>query len=595
MGIEEAVEKLSKSKILGCDTETTGLKFLDDTLLMLQIFDGTDNYVIDCRSIDILPLNKIFESKEIIKIFHNAKFDIKFLRANGINIENVYDTMLVEKIIHCGKINFKVALKSLMHRYFGIEMEKETRNTFINHKGDFTKAQVIYGLDDTVKLLEIRNLQLDQVKELQLEAVVKLENSVTIVFADIEFNGLYLDKPTWEAASIQVEKDIDMIFEELEEELHKDFPQYRDNQVDMFGGGRLNTINWDSPTQVLKLMQNFEPGLDSAGGPALQPIKDKHPIISKYVEYKEKTKLFNSYGLDFYKYLQSDGKVHTNFDQILNTGRVSSRGPNMQQIPANNTYRNAFGTGDPDYVYVSSDFSAQELCIIAVGSQDPVWLKVLSEGGDLHGVCAAEVMGHQWIVLGKTNEERKNTPEGHKLRTHIKIVNFGLAYGMSAYSLSKSLRITEGEAKDLIAKYYKAFPKIQGFLKRLGDYGKKHGNIRTYAPFRRIRHFDNWQGPSTPRSDMAKIMRASMNTPIQGSGADMCKLSLIMLFNVIKENNYPVQIVLTVHDEINCICKREFAKEFSHILTATMEKAATYIVGEGLLKCDATISEKWEK
>ena len=266
----------------------------------------------------------------------------------------------------------------------------------------------------------------------------------------------------------------------------------------------------------------------------------------------------------------------------------------MQQIPADNAFRNAFVPANKDWVFVSSDFSAQELCIIAFGSQDPVWLEVLKSGGDLHGTCAELIFGETWTKLGKNNNERKETKEGKKLRTHVKTLNFGLAYGMGAFSLSKQLDISEDDAEKLIDKYFKTFPKIKGFLESIGQYGANNGHIRTYKPFRRIRHFEFWKGSNTDKKDMAKIIRASKNTPIQGTGADMTKLALVLLRRKIKNLDW-CKIVLTVHDEINCICRKDKAEEFSKLLTSTMERAAEHIVGKGLLRCDAEISREWKK
>ena len=592
--LQECSNNLANSDIISVDTETTGLDFLSDTLLMLQIYDGKDSYVIECRGLDLSPLKAVLESKNIVKLFHNAKFDYKFLRSAGIRCERVQDTMLQSKVIHTGLRNVRHSLKDVAKRRLDKEYEKTTRSTFINHKGPFTKEQVVYGIQDVEDLIEINRLQWEEIDKLDLAKAAKLENNVVLAFADIEFNGIYLDKTAWERIAKDVKKDVDALFEEMENMLYDEFPEYREMQTDLFGGGRANTLNWNSPKEVLAFMKKFDSSLDGVGGPVLKPIANKHPIIAKYVEYKEKTKLYNAYGPDFYKYIKADGKIHTNFDQILETGRVSSRGPNMQQIPADNTYRNAFIPKEDDWVFVSSDFSAQELCIIAFGSQDPVWLKVLREGGDLHGTCAELVFGQEWTKLGANNDERKNTPEGKKLRTHIKVVNFGLAYGMAAFSLAGSLGISEKEAKALIAKYYKTFPKIKGFLEKLGKYGKKHGNIRTYNPFRRMRRFMYWDGDNTSKSDMAKIERASKNTPIQGSGADMTKLALVMLREVFKDEPR-VRIVMTVHDQIDMVVHEGYAEKASEILSGTMEKAAEFIVGQGLLKSDSQISKQWEK
>ena len=591
--IEEMATMLDGSPILGIDTETTGLDFIDDQLLMVQIYNGEHNFVVDARTVHWEPhLKPFLEDKEVIKIAHNMKFDYKWFLKHECRIENAYDTMLAEKVIHGGKKGLRFGLKNLMYLYFDIEMSKETRNTFVGHRGDFTRAQVVYGLGDTEKLLKIRELQMEQVNELGLRNVVNLENNAVLAFADIEYNGLFLDKDAWETAAKEVKTQIDTLFGEVEDILYDDFPEYRENQIDMFGGGRLCTLNWKSPKQVLAFMQKIDHTLESVGAPALKPITYKHRIIEKYVSYKEKSKLYNAYGPDFYKYLKSDGKVHTSFDQILDTGRVSSRGPNMQQIPADNTYRNAFIPKDKDWLYVSSDFSAQELCIIAYGSKDPVWLSVLRKGGDLHSTCAELIFGTQWTSLGPNPKE---TPEGKKLRTHVKTINFGLAYGMGAFSLSNQLGITENEAKTLIKKYYATFPKIKGFLESLAKYGREHGSIRTFAPFRRIRSFDHWDKDDTPRAEMAKIERASKNTPIQGTGADMTKYALVKIRKLIHERQLPVKMVLTVHDEINTIVHKDYAEEWAQLLSKTMEESAEVILGPGLLKSEADITAKWQK
>ena len=137
------------------------------------------------------------------------------------------------------------------------------------------------------------------------------------------------------------------------------------------------------------------PELEDVNGKKLNKHRYKHKLIDEYIRYKERTKLANAYGTKFFNYVNCDGKVHTNFSQILDTGRVSSSKPNMQQIPSDNTFRNCFVT-EPGWVFVSSDYSSQELNVIAYGSQDPVWLDALERGLDLHGVCADLVFEDKW-------------------------------------------------------------------------------------------------------------------------------------------------------------------------------------------------------
>jgi len=327
-------------------------------------------------------------------------------------------------------------------------------------------------------------------------------------------------------------------------------------------------------------------------------------FIDKYVKYKEKMKLATSYGIDFFKFIAGDGKIHTNFNQILDTGRVASSKPNMQQIPANNKFRNCF-IAPEGYCFVSSDYSSQELNVIAFGSKDPVWIDALQKGQDLHSVCAELVYGAQWNDVAEDScnflktRGKCNCPKHMTLRTNVKTINFGLAYGMGSNKLANTLDINTQEAEDLIIKYFEAFPKIGGFLNMLGNYGKKYGYIKTFPPYSRRRWFSNWYPRiHTDRSaafELGNIERASKNTPIQGASADMTKKALILMRSHIKEFNLPVKLVMTVHDQIDSICTIDYAPDWVRLMTELMENAALEIVTNGLLKADTNISKSWEK
>ncbi len=170
---------------------------------------------------------------------------------------------------------------------------------------------------------------------------------------------------------------------------------------------------------------------------------------------------------------------------------------------------------------------------------------------------------------------------------------------MGPKKLAETINSDIKEAKDLITKYFKAFPKIKIFLDTLGDSGKRTGMIRTFPPFSRVRWFDNWTPKMYNNKDsfmeLGSIERASKNTPIQGSSADMTKLALVYLYKTIKENNYPVKIVMTVHDQIDTICPEEFSEEWRVIMTEQMNKAANVIIPNGLLKSETSITKRWSK
>ncbi len=597
--IQECKAYCESKTVLGVDTETEGFDFTCKKLIMFQIGDRERQYVIDTRDVDIEPLREVLESNKIVKVLHNAKFDYKFIkRWAGISMEEMYDTFLAERVINCGKQDYGYSLARCVERYLGLTLDKETRNKFVGLKGQpFTVDQIQYGANDVVYLLDIREKQLVKIHSLELHNVASLENKVVKVFSEIEYEGLMIDEDKWTAMA---EDNVKLAFEQelkLDDMVlaHPLLTKYRvPVQVDMFAPMdevRKTHINWGSPSQTLALFQNLVPNLEDVNGKKLNKHRYKHKLIDEYIRYKERTKLANAYGTKFFNYVNCDGKVHTNFSQILDTGRVSSSKPNMQQIPSDNTFRNCFVT-ESGWVFVSSDYSSQELNVIAYGSQDPVWLDALERGLDLHGVCADLVFEDKW--------RSADADEKKRLRTQIKAINFGLAYGMGPFKLADTLQISKGEAEALIEKYFTEFPNIRDFLTKLGTFGTRNGYIRTFKPFKRRRWFDTWYpkiwDDRSKLQEFGSIERASKNTPIQGSSADMTKLALIYIFDEIQNNwKGDVKIVMTVHDQIDTVCKQEIAESWAVKMTELMEKAAIKIIPNGLLKADTNISATWEK
>lgn len=613
--IEEAVEYLLTKQVLGVDTETEGFDFTCKKLLMLQIGDSTRQYVIDCRDLtyhDQVQLNRVLNNEDIVKIFHNAKFDYKFIKHYlKIDTINIHDTYLCEKVLHCGKTDYGFGLAKLVKRYLGKELDKSVRSRFTQTSSSpFTDDQIVYGAKDVEYLIDIYWQQVDALILHSLVNVAKLENYAVIVFSEIEYNGLEINLEAWKKLADRNKEESFHLSKQLDSTLlsYPEFEKYRaKKQLDLFLAEeelKDSTVNWDSPSQVLKIFQTLFPKIEDVNGKKLAPYRYKHPIIEEYIKYKEKSKLASAFGSNFNSYISCDGKVHTNFQQILDTGRVSSSEPNMQQIPATNEYRNCF-VAPHGWVFVSSDYSSQELNVIAYGSNDPVFLKALRLNQDLHSVCAELVFGQVWHDAAEPDcafnksSEKCECKEHKKLRTQVKTINFGLAYGMGPKKLSETINSTLSEAKELIEKYFKAFPAIKKFLNDLGEFGKRHGYVRTFSPFHRRRSFDTWT-PKMYRDrdsfmELGSIERASKNTPIQGSSADMTKLALVYLHKTIRENNYPVKIVMTVHDQIDTICPEEFAEEWKVYMTHDMEKAANQIIKNELLKADTSITKFWSK
>jgi hypothetical protein len=407
------------------------------------------------------------------------------------------------------------------------------------------------------------------------------------------------------------------------------------------------SINWNSNDQVLPLAQILQPRMKGLDADSV--AKTSHPFFIDLTDYKDALKLTSTYGESFFKHVEHDGKVHGKFTQIVSTGRVSSKEPNMQNIPAKESvglrYRNAFIPHHPDWDIVDSDFASQELVAIADLSKDPVWLKALRENKDLHSVCAELVFKDKWknaadadcayyakawrnIVTNKwlsmedytaqhqpsgyTYEVRKDKCKckRHKtLRNGVKTINFGLAYGMSKFKLAGTMRTPVPEADALINQYFKEFPAIKAVLDYFEWFGITHGYIMTPAPFFRKRWFPDWfkyklgyyadshlMGIQHDKK-LGEIGRASKNAPIQGGSADSAKLSLVMIRMYITDHNLRdrVKILMQVHDQNTTAARRDYAHQWADELTMIMKDAATWLVPSGLLGCETTISPVWTK
>jgi len=605
-----------KSKdVLAIDTETSGVDWNSKKILMFQIGDDDSQFVIDTRNVSIDPLKEILESKLILA--HNVKFDYKFILNNyGIRLKNVWDTMLAECVIHCGKKNVGYSLNVLCERYLGESLNKSTRSQFsaLKNGQPFTIEQIEYGAKDIEYLTILRNFQLNNgIKHNNLEEIMNLENRAALAFAEIEYNGMSFDTEAWLKLAEQADKSY------IEKEKELDYLILSDPrlqsfvlpgiQTDLFGATPKKTsVLWSSPTQVSKVLKVLDSTIENTNMRELFKRQKKYPLIKTLIDYRKEGKLVTTYGKDFIKHFNKHSqRVHTLFWQILNTGRVSSgqrrsktnpnQAPNMQNIPAIDKYRNCFKARN-GWKIVTMDYSGQELRLIAQGSQDPIWLKAFKEGKDVHGMVAA-------LIFNIDISRVRNKPEflrGKSYRDVAKTINFGLAYGMSYMKLADTLNILQLDAKEFIDRYFNQLPAIKKFLKSLGNYGKRNGYIKTFKPFRRIRWFEDHENldKMTNRDRMIRlgeIERASKNTPIQGSGADMIKYALALIIEHINEYKFhnKVKIVSQVHDEISCEVRDGFTDDWVIVQETLMLEAGKHICKDVDMVVDYTITQEWSK
>ena len=602
----DALFQLQATGFMYIDLETTGFDFLNDDILTVQLAVNADDQFVfiigEGLSVeDLLPTI----SMAGMLVGHNIKFDLKFLKRHGFTARKVFDTMIVEQILTNGT-NQRASLKHVAQRYCQANLDKAVQSTF-SRTSQLSERQLLYALDDVVYLPTIVKAQIESLQEHDLMPIAQLECSTVLAFTDIEFNGLAVDIDRWKKQvdelslqTIELEKsmntmvDTDPTFESVRSSTFQTDLFLADTDV---AGTR---IRWDSPAQVLRVFQCVDSKLLSFGDQEIGKLLHRTPLAPLMKEYREKSKKVSSFGDSFLKNVFSDGKVHPRFIQIKRTGRVSCKEPNMQQIPADNKYRNCF-IADEDCVFVSADYSSQELCIIAHGSKDPVFNEALTSGHDLHSVCAELVFGDDWKQAALDDcayyagKRKCDCPSHKSLRTAVKSINFGLAYGMGPKKLSEQMGITMREASTLIDKYFAAFPSIRKFLDDQSRYGVRNGHIKTFAPWGRIRWFDDWSPGYMDMATKGRIERVSKNTPIQGTAADMTKHALVLCHKYIHDNSLDVQLVMTVHDQIDTTCPHYYAETWATKLKELMEQAAYNIMGNDLLKAEVQITQKWSK
>lgn len=595
------LEWIKDKKELALDTETEGFFNHNKKIVMLQISDGKDTYVIDTRGNNyVKKLIGILEDKLIIG--QNLKFDYKFLKMEGIVLNNIYDTFLAECILTNGLQDRQLGLGAISEKYIGKSLDKSVRNQFINLNGQpFTEKQIIYGSEDVEGLFLIRDAQMKEIDKLGLNNVLNLENKACLALADIEYNGLKLDTLKWlelaktkESKLPQYELDLDnMVLEEPK------LAKFKNNgiQIDIFGEqGRSINIKWSSPTQVLRVINALGIPLESSSEKEISKFQDKFPIIKKFIDYKKDAKLISTYGKDFIKWVNKyTGRIHTEFWQILETSRVSSNNPNLQNLPAKNEYLNCF-IAEPGWKIIGIDYAAQEARIAACGSKDELWLATFIQGKDLHSeVC--KLMFHIEDSLVKT---KPDFLRGKTYRDAAKTINFGVLFGMSEYKLSKSLSITTEEAKDLINQYFEATKELKSYLDTCAHYGLSKGYIRSFKPYSNIRYFPEWKPNLDSWRDkkiIGEITRASYNSPVQATGALVTKLALVKIRQFILDNKLEdnVKLIHVVHDAIYCEVKEEFAEEFSKIQSNLMIEAGRDFNLQLPMLTDITISDHWTK
>ena len=595
------IDYFKNHKYIQLDTETDGEFNFANKIILLQLGDRENQYVVDARQVNLAELNPVFKNK--ICILHNAKFDIKFLWLHGVQLDYVYDTLLAERLLNAGNETFKgfYGLDRLAKTYCGANLDKSVRATINRNR---INDQVInYAAEDVMHLEDIRDAQIRRlVKEgmsngdcQDIYTVLGLENRAVFAFAAMEYNGIKLDKDKYQLVIDEINNKLNKTLYELDTIVcsEPDFVAHCETYQDLFTAAhKRSAVNWSSPIQKLELLRLADKSIENTSAQTLSGYKHI-PIVNKLLDYNKLNKLKTSFGENMFSYINNEtGRIHTDFWQILDTGRVSCKNPNLQQIPARTELggkmRECF-VPEQGYKIVGGDYSGCELRIIAEFSKDPVWVNAFKEGKDLHSELCAMTF-HIDI-----NDVKTPTPfkPDIKYRDVQKTLNFGLAYGMSHIKLANTIEISEDEAKDIIDKFFRSVPRVEKFLTALGNKGKNTGKIKSPPPYGRIRYFSDYQTADNARK--GAIERASKNHPIQGGNADMTKLALIYIYDYIRRHDLPVRLIHTVHDEIQTEVTEEYAAEWAVKMSELMNEAAAVILKNVPMVVDCAVNDYWSK
>lgn len=507
------------------------------------------------------------KNDKIEKYGYDIKKCINACRWHGLEINGyVFDLQLAAYILNPSlKDEMKIVCDYFQYydlkydeEVFGKGAKKHIPDIDVLARHYVLQAKAVFDLKDKV----IRKLQDDQ----QYELFKDVEMPVAFILSDMEFQGAKVNLSVLR----QLENDFMQQIKQLEKEIyllaHKEFNISSTKQL-----GEVLFEDLQLP-HAKKTKTGYSTAVD-----VLNKLKDVHPIINKVLTYRMLSKLYSTYIVGLQEQIFIDGKIHTIYNQALTqTGRLSSTDPNLQNIPVKTEegkmIRKAFV---PEYDYlVSFDYSQIELRVLAHLAQVKSLIQAFNEDKDIHAHTASVVFGVP---------ENEVTP---LMRRNAKAVNFGIIYGMSDFGLSEQLGVSVKEARDFIQKYFEQYHEIQDYMNRNIAFGKKHGYVSTVL--NRKRYIPEINEKNYMRQEFGK--RLAMNSPIQGSAADIIKLAMIKVDHLLKEYQLKSKMILQVHDELIFDVKKEELTTVMDLVKKGMEEAYQLSVE---LKAEGAYAQNW--
>jgi len=563
---KKLIKDLAQQKSISFDTETTSIDSQQAELVGFSFsWKGGEGYYIPVPD-DKMEATKILaefkpilENEKIEKIGQNIKYDINIVRRYDCDVKGeFFDTMIAHYLLqpdHRHKLDY------LSEAYLGYKMVPIT--DIIGKPGvkqlsmrDIAPEKVSdYAAEDADITYQIRNIFEDQMKEQKLTKLYdEIEMPLIRVLSEMEYEGVNLNKKFLDDYSKVLSKMIAKKQKEIYKKAGVEFNIASPKQV-----GQVLFEKLEIPYRWRKTAS----GQHSTNEEKLTELSKDHDIVSNILEYRRYAKLKSTY-VDALPLMINPmtSRVHSSFNQArAATGRLSSEMPNLQNIPIKydegREIRKAFIPRDKDHVLLAADYSQVELRLIAEISKDKNMLDAFQKGLDIHSATAAGVYG---VPIDKvTPDQRRNA----------KTVNFSITYGAGATNLSRQLGIKRGEAKELIENYFKQYNGLQNYMHEIVDYAREHGYVATLLGRKReLRDINSKNGLIRSNAE-----RMAINTPIQGTAADMIKIAMINISNRFKKEKIKTRMILQVHDELVFDIPKKELKKVQPIIMEEMKNA----------------------
>ena len=581
--IKDLLEKIQNKLVFMLGTEKIEQENLILKKQIKSIYIYIDNTVYEIKFNTneefISYFKTIFENENIQKYSYRLNETYVLLMQNGIYLKEIkFDTEIAAYLLNPS--NGKYKLDELANQYLSIDIpeylefvgakqQKETQMTLFSQDEmnvDFEKYQNAIYMYTIAKLAEIMNKKLEEINSLKL--FENIEMPLIKVLAEMQYEGIYVDKQELVSFGVKLKEDIEVIKQEIYKLAGEEFNINSTLQL-----GNILFEKLKLPVYK-KTKKGYSTDVD-----ILEKLKPEHPIIEKILEYRGFMKLNSTYIEGLIVYINEyTHKIHSYFHQTITaTGRISSTEPNLQNIPTRaeqgKQIKKAFKAQEGN-IFIDADYSQIELRILAHISNDTNMREAFLNEEDIHKQVASKVFN---VPLEEVTKEQ---------RTAAKAVNFGIVYGISGFGLAEQLGISRKKAEQYIEQYLEKYKGVKEFMDRIVEKAKEQGYVETL--FHRRRYIPELSSNNYMVRQFGA--RAAMNTPIQGTAADIMKIAMVEVNKKLEEEKLNAKLILQIHDELLIECKIEEKEEVKKILKESMENAVKLSIP---LEVEVSEADNW--